>query len=133
MRIYLAARFGRRDELREVARTLRRLGYVVTSKWLEVETDQVDAPDGPKWAENDVADVLGSDALVLFTEAEGTPGAGRGGRHVEFGVALGAGRTLITVGPTENIFHRHPSVVRVGSVTRLLSHLAAADNCVGSA
>lgn len=115
LRVYLAAKFARRDEMRMMARWMELLGYVVTSRWLEVEEDQLHSPHGPEWATNDVEDVLAADVLVFLSEPEGSAGAGRGGRHVEFGVALGAGKKIIVVGQIENIFHRHPRVLVVMS------------------
>lgn len=111
--VYLAAKFSRRDEMREVAAWLGSLGYVVTSRWLQVEEDMLNSPEGPQWAAGDVEDVLNSDVVVFFSEAVGAPGAERGGRHVEFGVGVAAGKKLIVVGHVENIFHRHPRVVLV--------------------
>lgn len=36
--------------------------------------------------------------------------ASRGGRHVEFGMALALGKRVIVVGPRENVFHLLPEV-----------------------
>jgi nucleoside 2-deoxyribosyltransferase len=133
VKIYLAARFGRRDELREIARTLRRMGYTVMSSWLEQEEDAIESPDSPHLAGLDLREIGESDVFVAFTDHPGTPGAERGGRHVEFGAAAALGKGIIICGPVEHIFHRLPSVVRVGSVMRLLDHLATADRPVGAA
>ncbi len=48
-----------------------------------------------------------ADALVLFAEDEKTGG---GGRHVEFGMALGLRKGLIVVGTVENLLQRLPDV-----------------------
>lgn len=122
-RVYLAACFRRRDELRDVRFWLVCHGHEVTSRWLEVEEDQLHSADGPAWAQADVIDVLAADALVFFAEAPGAPGAGRGGRHVEFGMALVAGKRLIVVGEVENIFHRHPHVTVVRDVDGVVAEL----------
>jgi nucleoside 2-deoxyribosyltransferase len=132
VRIYLAARFGRRDELREIARALRRLGYVVTSSWLEQQEDAIDSPDSPHLAALDLREIGECDVFVAFTDHPGTPGAERGGRHVEFGAAAVLGKMIVICGPVEHLFHRLPNVVRVASVMRLLEHLAA-DDCAGAA
>ena len=63
-------------------------------------------------AEMDRDDVLRADALVLFTE-EGE--RSNGGRHVEFGLALATGKSIIVVGPKEHLFHRLPEVRVVAS------------------
>jgi DNA-binding GntR family transcriptional regulator len=43
VKIYLAARYSRRDELSGIATQLRQKGHVVTSRWLE--TEFIDQPD----------------------------------------------------------------------------------------
>jgi nucleoside 2-deoxyribosyltransferase len=48
-------------------------------------------------------DVLSADSIIAFTEEPRSDG--RGGRHVEFGVAVAMGKRLIVVGPRENAFH----------------------------
>lgn len=117
MKIYLAARFSRREQLREIAAELRRLGHVVTSRWLETEfvhrpNENAAAPPEyrQKYALIDLEDVKAADTVVSFTEAEGTPNAGRGGRHVEFGYALALEKAAVVIGHRENLFHEHPAV-----------------------
>jgi len=72
------------------------------------------------FAQDDVDDVEGlldADVVVSFT-SEPRSGATRGGRHVEFGIALalrffGKGvPRLYIVGPLENVFHAPPEVDR---------------------
>ena len=116
-RIYLAARYSRRDEIQQYKKILEDEGFYVTSTWLEDVpeheqdiTDMAEAADRSipisvrPLAETDVADVLRSDTLVFFSEPPVSTYA-RGGRHVEFGLALGLARRIIVVGPRENIFH----------------------------
>jgi nucleoside 2-deoxyribosyltransferase len=115
MKIYLAARYSRRDQLRALAEQLREAGHTVTSRWLETEwanrPDQSSAAPPEyraKYALIDLEDVDAADVVVSFTEA---PGDGsRGGRHVEHGYALAKGKRLVVVGYRENLFHEHPSV-----------------------
>jgi len=126
--IYLAARYTRRLELCGYAEELRAMGYVVDARWLlgehqihdsaltvESATDTI-PPDGLAFARDDVDDVVKSDILISFTEMPRS-GHSRGGRHVEFGLALGMNlavwwqrKRLIVVGPRENVFHCLPSV-----------------------
>lgn len=124
---YLAARYGRRLELVEYAEELRKLGHEVTSRWLEGQhqADELEiAAAGEvhqvpeiacRFAEEDVEDVIFADTVVAFSERPRSS-ASRGGRHVEFGMALGwvlAGyrttlghpRRVVVVGERENIFH----------------------------
>lgn len=102
---YLAGRFSRRHELGLYANELKLAGYQITSRWLHstVSTNALRDPAALiRAAHQDLDDVKAADGLVLFTEAEGVYTSG--GRLVEFGVALGAGKRLFVVGPPENIF-----------------------------
>lgn len=57
-----------------------------------------------KFARDDFRDVSMCDLCISFTEVPRSD-KGRGGRHVEFGVALGMMKRVWIVGPRENIFH----------------------------
>lgn len=115
MKVYLAARYSRRDQMRRVAAVLQTAGHQVTSRWLESEwvnrpNESSAAPPEYRatYAVIDLEDVDAADVVLNFTEA---PGDGsRGGRHVEFGYALAKGKRLIVVGYRENLFHEHPRV-----------------------
>lgn len=117
MKIYLASRYSRRDEMRGIASRLRAVGHEITSRWLE--TDWVNrSADGvsmappeyrAEYAVIDLADVAAAECVVNFTEPE-LPNPGRGGRHVEFGYGLALGKRVLVVGHRENLFHEHPSV-----------------------
>ncbi len=116
MKIYLAARYSRREELVGYAEELRAAGHIITSRWLRGRHEH----KGPEalmplehrelWALENNEDILSSDCVVSFTEPEDSP-YGRGGRHVEFGLALATGRRLVVVGHRENIFHCVRSVI----------------------
>jgi hypothetical protein len=131
MRVYLSARYERRLELRIYANRLRRAGIHIVSRWLESTTDD-EAIDPARAAVDDLCDVVEADVLLAFTDGE----PARGGRHVEFGIAIGLalgmrpGQTLrlIVVGPKENVFHSLPGVEHVatfGDVYRSLVGLGA--------
>lgn len=109
MKIYLCARYGRRDELRGYAAEATRAGLHVVSRWLYVQDDDscTDPAEQARWAERDWDEIRQCDALVFFTEADpASPGAGRGGRNVEWGLALAMRRMRILVGAPENCFHQ---------------------------
>lgn len=63
-----------------------------------------------EFAQHDWDDVMAADVVISFTEQPRTAGGSRGGRHVEFGAALAAGKRCIVVGWRENVFHCLPQV-----------------------
>ena len=117
MKVYLAARFDRRDELREHRRHLKHAFNIdCTSRWL----DNHGLDEGFTYssqrlalcASEDIEDIRAADVLVAFTE---TPDVGytSGGRHVELGFALALGKPIIVVGSIENVFHQLCSVDQI--------------------
>lgn len=119
MKIYLAARYSRREELCEYRELLHEIGHTVTSRWLDGEHQALDNcatdEEAQRFAEDDLRDLMAADTLICFTEPSRSANS-RGGRHVEFGVALGlmvAGRKrhrIIVVGPRENVFYCLPAI-----------------------
>lgn len=130
MIFYLAARYSRRLELCGYRSDLEERDHKVPARWLlgehqvhgveaaaAIEADgEVPAAQARLFADDDMLDLLQSDAVVFFTESPRVAGGTRGGRHVEFGVALGQRYTghskqkLFVVGPTENVFYALPHV-----------------------
>lgn len=123
MKIYLAARYSRRHELRGYAQQLRRAGHQVTSRW--IYTEHADArKNDAEIALRDYEDLVAANCLVAFTESPGCGGRNRGGRHVEFGAALALKMVLIVVGPLENVFHSLPQVAWFDAFDDLVPVLA---------
>jgi hypothetical protein len=122
MKIYLAARYDRRWEMLGVASTLSRAGHEVTSRW--IEGGRGDDPAVVPAVE-DLFDLTRAECLVSFTEepTRGVAWAARGGRHVEFGVALATGKRLCIVGPRENIFHHLLAVEAFATVADIVAGL----------
>lgn len=115
MRIYLAARYVRKAELVHYAAVLRHLGHVCSPRWLYSEHDlPAGAPPeaGLQFALEDWQDIQAADCVISFTEAPSpdTPGRARGGRHVEFGIAVALRKRVLVVGWRENVFHYLPVV-----------------------
>ena len=122
MRVYLAAPYGSRETIRGYASELTRVGFTVTSSWLE-ETHEInegtqgaasalDPSQVAVHASTDLTDIDNSDLLVLFTSnAVGVEGGG--GRHVESGYAIAKALPVIVVGDPENVFHRLPRACSV--------------------
>lgn len=116
-RVYLAARYSRREELCAYREYLRARGIEVTSRWLDgnhqISDDglsaEAKAAERRRLACEDWEDLRCADTTISFTETpRGTNS--RGGRHVEFGAALALGQTVIVIGPRENVFHCLPQV-----------------------
>ena len=130
--VYLAARYSRNDEMRGVRDVLKALGYMVTSRWIDLHGGKYPGSftpeqlnDDPVYcarvAEADLDDLADADTVISFT----SPGEyGKGGRHVEFGLALGLGKRLVLVGPRENVFHTLPQVEQYPDWSRLVVALA---------
>ena len=124
MKIYLATRYRRIDEMNRRAEDLRKLGHLVTSRWLDGHHEApmpLDDPSWPEIAQEDVDDVRAADVVVSFTQSQR---GGGGGRHVEFGLGLGLGKRLVLVGPREHLFHTLPSVEVYRTWSEALESLA---------
>lgn len=131
MKIYLAARYDRLVEMRGYAEVLRNCGYSVDCRWLNgnhqlhPSVDEVEAAKGHipmearPFAEDDVEDLFKCDALIFFSERPESHSK-RGGRHVEFGIALAMGKRIMVIGPRENVFHCLSQVEQYDSFTDCL-------------
>lgn len=133
-RVYLAARYSRREELCRYREQLRAAGYNVQARWLDgghqisnegtpigdhgerlVEGDGDQSTEikaaalRSKFAQDDFEDVAAAELVISFTEPPRSNHS-RGGRHVEFGIALANKASVIVVGHRENIFHWLPNV-----------------------
>lgn len=140
LKVYLAAPYKMKEVIRTRAEELRGHGIGVTSSWLEepekptVALADVSDTKNRQYAHQDILDVEAADILVFQTDLTKT--ILRAGRHVEFGIAIGLGRTrpypILVVGEDkENIFHHLPQVYHFKdwpSVVEYLSVLARVEN-----
>jgi nucleoside 2-deoxyribosyltransferase len=113
MKIYLAARYSRIDELNKYRDDLEEAGHWVTGRWLNGNHqlgDTYDPQDAIRFALDDLEDVDRADLLICFPDEprEEMPAPSRGGMHVELGYALGRGLRVMIVGPRQNVFHFLP-------------------------
>jgi hypothetical protein len=109
MKVYFSARRSRRHELQTYARDLP-APITLTSRWLHRATTTTTNENLSVVAHEDFFDCLDADVQVSFTEFPKTPT--RGGRHVEFGLALGDGQRILLVGPyREHAFHYFSNTV----------------------
>lgn len=142
--VYLAGRFSRRDEFNGYAARLREAGFDVDARWLTEEHEWYGGTDAEAieaargFALDDLADVAKADVVLVFTESPNPGGRNRGGRHVEYGIALGLRKDIIVVGPPENVFHNllghvpmydpdggmHQAVIRIWHTTDFDAALA---------
>ncbi len=117
MKIYLASRYSRYLEMQEYRDELAQLGHRIVSRWIEGDHQIDDAglslqakeAERIRFAEEDRIDLLSADCVISFTEVPRGSNS-RGGRHVEFGMALARGMKLLVVGHRENVFHCLPEV-----------------------
>jgi len=116
-KVYIAGFFDTRVRLRPYRDALNAMGdYRVLSTWLDETKDNNETytvkgegklllrsrqDDLTFFAIRDVAEVKQSDVFILDTIDE-TP---RGGREVEFGIALTRHIPRYRVGPARNVFH----------------------------
>lgn len=122
-KIYLAARWSRREELEALIPSLVGAGYDVTSRWItDPQHRMADQPDAQAFnaelARHDVADVQKADALIFFA-----PRGTRGGSDVEFGMALALRKRLFWVGERSHVFSFLPSVEVYETWPELLAYL----------
>ena len=136
MKIYLAARYSRHPEMRGVRDVLAALGYEITSRWIDMHGGKYPSSFTPeilnsdpeycgRLGVHDMEDVQAADVVISFTDETG---GGKGGRHVEHGLALGLGKRVIVCGPRENIFHTLPQVEHYTDWPRLVMALTPADD-----
>ena len=129
---YFAARYshnpvmrGLRDSLLEKIPSAR-----VTSRWIDLHGGTLSTSVDPAVFNADPAgnwhfgaacvnDVKSADTLVFFSEPSG---GGKGGRHVEFGIALALDKRTVVIGPLENIFHTGPKTERYSTWEEFLLH-----------
>src|ERR1039458_5847414 len=105
-KIYIAAKFARRLDMRPIADRLWNLGFEIVSSWL----NEVKKPDWmteeefyKKTAIKDLCEVSKADIFLLDTAVASETG----GKENEFGFALGHWhqKAIYIVGPARSVFH----------------------------
>jgi nucleoside 2-deoxyribosyltransferase len=128
MKIYVAAMYAQKHYVTDVVTYLREHGFEVTSTWHtephdpNVQLHEVTGSEREELARRDIDEIDAADTLLLLTQKP-TTATVRGGRHVEFGYALGKGKNLICVGPKENIFHSLYNILVVSTVEEAVAML----------
>jgi len=93
MKIYIAARYNKRYELLDFAKSIADLGHTLTCDWL------FEGEEGKTIVEAAVMDtrqVEECDCLIFIGEAQGSKNTG-GGRWFEMGVAWACGHRVIAL------------------------------------
>lgn len=128
-KVYLASRYSRHPQMRDVRADLEAAGYEVTSRWInggheltKEGSSEANEAERVQYAQEDLSDLLAANILISFTEEPRKTTTG-GGRHVEFGVALALQMRVITVGWRENVFHCLPVVEFYETWPETLDHL----------
>ena len=117
---YLAARYERREEMLALAHRIEaQTGLQCIARWLSRNHDDADLC---RCAVEDFEDVRDAHVFVAVTEDSKSCWP-RGGRHVEFGLALSWGKPIFILGPRENVFHHLGSVIALNSEVDLIERL----------
>lgn len=115
MRIYLASRYSRKEELRTYRSLAESCGATVTSSWLKesyspnIHMSEVPEATSREIADIDLWDIRAADTFVFFSEDQDKQPP-RGGRHFEMGYALAHDKRMFVIGKPENIFHFLPEI-----------------------
>ncbi len=116
-KIYLAARYSRREELLAYRADLEAMGHTVTSRWLngshQISDEGLSAEgtreERERFALEDWNDLSDASRCIAFTK-EPRGSHSRGGMWVEMGAALAWRKQVIVCGPLENVFCCLPDV-----------------------
>jgi len=115
--------------MQEVAQQLTKLGHTITSRWIwghhRLHDGIVGTEEGlalqQEFAMDDYEDLRDAHCIVAFAEPQRTPT--RGGRLVEFGLAIGWNKRIVKVGGHETVFDALPMVEHVPDANTLYSLL----------
>jgi len=105
MKIYLASRYERKNELIPIAHELEELGYTITSRWIYGTHDNISRL---ACAMEDLSDIDAAEAIILLSGHGDLKEPERGGRHFELGYASAIGKRCFILGERENVFHHIP-------------------------
>lgn len=130
MNIFLSSRFSRRHECHVLGKKLAKFGHKVVSRWTMQNCDhiipaelseQASDAERKRFAIEDYHDISDSEWFIVMTNEPRNNG--RGGYHVEFGIALAMQKKLTIIGPRENIFHHWPRATHFINTNDFLSKL----------
>ena len=127
MKIYLAARFGKKEEVRYLYRRFKELGYEIASDWTlhkPIKPYESNHETAREYSIEDINAVRNCDVFILMTDEAGT------GMYVELGVAISSnieqGKPKIYVigeHTSRSMFYFHPSVNRRKTIDDVLEEI----------
>ncbi len=130
--IYLCANYSQWLRLFDVeAPILRSEGHQVDCRWIQGDHQMIQGLEpgvemsakyevNQRIAHRDYHDLRCCDTLIYFYSPEGS---NRGGRHVEFGIALERQMDIFIIGKLENVFHYLPGIQRFDCLVDALEAL----------
>lgn len=121
--VYLAGRYDRQAELAIYARQVNESGHICISRWLDPKHNNLPQK---QVALDDAQDVMDCNTFVLFSHKP-EDGYGKGGSHVEFGIAWTMGKRIMIVGDYENIFHWLPGVEQYDTWEEALDNIVKGE------
>ncbi|HTP57053.1 MAG TPA: hypothetical protein VMJ72_02105 [Candidatus Paceibacterota bacterium] len=126
MKIYIASRFGRKNDVAELQRRFKERGHEIIVDWTvheDIKPYEQHTDLARQYAIDDAHGVMDCDAFILLTDEAGT------GMHTEFGAALASKLlrgtpTIYVVGDfINNPFFFHPEITRCDTVEEVLRAL----------
>lgn len=103
--VYIAASWSDAQLGRVFRHILAGLGIGCTSRWLDLEQTRAYGDLPAESVREDLADINAADALVVFSHRAAMGHGGKGGRWIETGYAMHAGKPILYVATPPHIFH----------------------------
>jgi hypothetical protein len=126
MRVYLASRYRDFPLMQQWREFLEDNNCTVTSRWIngdhEITENANDDKARSRFAVEDVEDILSAQIFICRSDPSFFR-SGRGGRHVELGIALACKKVIVLVGQRENVFHYLPQVSVVSTIEEVVEFL----------
>ena len=127
MKIYLAARFDKKQEVRDLYERFKKLGYEISADWTlhkPIKPYKNNPETARDYSIEDIDAVRNCDVFILMTDEAGT------GMYVELGAAISSnlehGKPKIYVigeHTSRSMFYFHPSVNRRKTIDDVLQEI----------
>ena len=127
MKFYIAARFGMKEEVKEIYKKLQEKGHEIVGDWtlhLPIKPYDQNQEMSKNYSEEDIQGVLDCDVFLLITDGAGT------GMYVELGAAIASflqnkKPSIYAIGEhnSRSMFYFHPVVKRRDTVEEVLDEI----------